>query len=212
VLEQTILSSGGLTAETMRSLELGYLFESPDKRLSGDVRLFHDRLRNLITETKIPVADRNGEAFDYRNEGDIEIWGGDLQLTYRPVATSQVVFSYASMHADASGLSSAANFTEQEHEQSVPAYTANLLVMHRFSGDWEASLNYHKVADMLWLGSGGFVSSNGRLDARLAYLIRSGRMRGHAAIVVQNLGPKSVSFDEENVFDRRTYVSLALNY
>jgi iron complex outermembrane recepter protein len=212
VLEQTILSRGGLTAETMRSFELGYLAETAAKELSLDVRLFRDRLRNLITEVKVPVVDRNMQAFDYRNEGEIDIWGGDLQITYRPAPATQLVFSYASMHADASGFSAEANFNEQEHEQSVPADTANLLAMHRFAGRWEASVNYHKVADMLWLGSGGFVTSNGRLDARLAYLIRSGRVRGQVAIVVQNLGPDSVSFDTENVFDRRTYLTVSVSH
>jgi iron complex outermembrane receptor protein len=211
LLEQTILSQGGLKAETMRSLELGYLGESAGKELSVDVRLFHDRLRNLVTEIKIPVVDMNGQALSYRTEGEIDIWGGDLQIAYRPAPATQFVLSYARMRADASGIGNEANFTEEEHEQSVPAYTVNLLAMHRFASRWEASLNYHKVADMLWLGSGGFVESNGRLDARLAYLIRSGGLRGQLAVVVQNLGPNSVSFDAENEFDRRTYVSLSLN-
>ena len=210
--DQTIFSLGGLTAERMNSVEFGYLGELAGPVLTVDLRLFRDRIRNLITELKIPFPDpRNGQAFSYRNEGEIDITGGDAQVIWRPSTMTRVVLSYARMHADASGISAEANFTEEEHEQSVPAYTANLLAMHRFAGRWEASLNYHKVADMLWLGSGGFVESNGRLDARLAYLIRSGGLRGQVAVVVQNLGPNSVSFDTENQFDRRTYLALSLN-
>jgi iron complex outermembrane receptor protein len=212
LIDQTILSRGGLTAEAMRSVEIGYLGELADKALSIDVRLFRDRLRNLITEIKIPVVDRDNQALSYRNEGEIEITGSDFQLIYRPAPATRFVLSYASMHADASGLSDEANFTKEEHEQSVPPFTASFLAMHRFAGNWEASLNYHKVADMLWLGSGGLVTSNDRLDLRLARNFRDTGIRGQLAIVIQNLGPNSSSFDAENVFDRRAFVTLSLHH
>ena len=210
-LEQFIKAMGGLRAETMTSYEIGYLGQMPAANLTADVRVFSDRMRDLNTELEFPAADLDGKVFNYRNEGRIDIVGAEIQLTYRPLPSTRFIFNYASMHADASDISAQANFTEEEHERSVPAFTWSVLTMHRFSSRWEGSLSYHRVGDMDWLGVGTFVNGYGRLDLRLARDYRFSGYKGQVAFTIQNLGPDTATIDREDVFDRRAFVTVSLH-
>ena len=212
VIDRDIQSTGGLTAEKMTSYELGYLMESAQRDVSLDLRLFRDRLRNLITHLKLPAADFDGSVEDQRNEGSIDFTGAEVQLDWRPAPSTRFVLSYASMHADASGLSPDSNHDEVEHESSVPAFTWSVLAMHRFGRGWEGSLSYHRLAKIDWLGHGDELPSYGRLDVRLARAFRLDGCQGEIALVVQNVGNDFVYFDAENVFDRRSFISISLRH
>lgn len=209
-LDQTIAASGGLKAEVMKSYELGYLGQWRERNLTVDARVFRDRMHDLITELVVPAGDTDGTAFDYRNEGQADVTGAELQLDYRWTPATRFVLDYARMRADVSGLSAQAHFDEARHERSVPAYSASLLALHRFSQRWEGSAAYHRVARMEWLGVGGAVDSYGRLDVRLGRAVRVGRASGQVALVVQNLGADTTPFHPENVFDRRAFVTVSL--
>lgn len=211
LLDSSILSRGGLTPETIRSYEVGYLSQIPGSNLSLDFRLYQDRIRNQITELKIPSADPiDGRAQDYRNEGQVGVRGAEIQADYRPTRDTRFILNYASMRASASGLSPEANFDAGRYERSVPAFSGSLFAMHRFSSLWEGSLAYYRVDDMYWLGSGDFNKDHGRLDVRLARDVRLDGARGQVALVVQNLGPKYTDFQSYQFFDRRAFVTFAL--
>jgi len=211
LLESDIESRGGLKAETMRSYEIGYLGQIPDPNLSIDLRIYQDRIHNQISELNVPSADpMNGRTLDYRNEGQVEVRGTDIQLDYRPTRDTRFILSYANMKAFADGLSADANFTAEEHQRSVPAFSGSLLVMHRFSSLWQGSLAYYRTDDIDWLGSGDYNKGHGRLDVRIARNFRLDGARGEAAFVIQNAGPKYMEFDDEGRFDRRAFVTLSL--
>lgn len=211
-LEQDILPLGGLKPETMRAYELGFLSRIPEWNLSWDVRVYRDRIRNLISELKIPIASVDGTTLAYRNEGEVDVTGKEIQIDFRPGRDTRLVFNYASMKAAARGFSAKANFTAEEHERSVPAFTWNLLAMHRFSSLWQGSFAYYRLGDMDWLGSGGFNKGYGRSDVRLARGFRLDGTRGEVALVVQNTGPKYAEFDSEGTFDRRAFVTLSIKH
>lgn len=208
LLDQGNLSEGGLRPENMRSYEIGYLGQLPARNLSLDVRVYRDQLRDLIRSGRIPFPDIDGKAFVYRNSEEVDISGAEIQLDYRPSRDTRLFLSYARMRASASSLISADR--AREYEDSVPAYSGSLLVMHRFADRWQGSAVYHRVGAMDWLGSGDYVKSHGRLDVRLARDVRLDGTRGEIALVIQNLGPKTVEFDQKNVFDRRAFVTFAL--
>lgn len=209
-LDQSIAAGGGLDAEVMKSYELGYLGQWADRNLTVDVRVFRDRMHDLITEVSAPAADTDGEATDFRNEGQADVTGAEAQLDYRWTPATRFVLNYARMRADVSGVSAQAEFSEEERERSVPAYSASLFALHRFSRRWEGSAVYHRVADMEWLGVGGPVDGYDRLDVRLARAVKIGRAAGQVALVIQNVGGDTTPFHPENVFDRRAFVTLTL--
>lgn len=208
LLDQGNLSGGGLKPENMRSYEIGYLGQLPARNLSMDVRVYRDQLRDLIISGRIPFPDLDGKAFVYRNSEEVDISGAEIQLDYRPSRETRFHFNYARMRASASSLISADR--AREYENSVPAYSGSLLVMHRFADRWQGSVAYRRVGSLDWLGSGDFVKSQGRLDVRLAHDVRLDGARGEIALVIQNLGRKIVEFDHENFFDRRAFVTFAL--
>lgn len=213
-LDRLLVSPGGLKAETLRSTEVGYLGQIPQANLALDVRLFRDRLRNLLTGATLPVADLDGKVLTVRNEGSMEISGAETQIVYRHTPATRLILNYAHMRADASGLGADASFDEAHHERSVPAYTWSALAMYRF-GRWEGSAGYRRVASLEWLNIdtavGSFVKSYGRLDLRLARDYRAGEYRGQVAVTLQNLGPDTTTFAQNvDVFDRRAFVTLTL--
>lgn len=210
LLDQTITASGGLKAETMTSYELGYLGEWPERHLTIDTRLYHDRMDDLITELVVPAPDIDGTTFDARNEGRADVVGAEIQIDYRYSEATRLLFNYARMHADVSGLSPQAHFDAGRQERSVPRYVTSLLAIHRFTDRWQGSLVYHRVGAMQWLGVGDPLVAFGRVDVRLARQLRLGRANGEMAVTVQNVGHAAPTFGSEDVFDRRAFLTLTL--
>ena len=65
---------------------------------------------------------------------------------------------------------------------------------------------------MYWLGDGDFTEAFTRIDARLA---KRWKLQGHPvelAVVGQNLGDDYEEFRDTNMFSRRVYGSLGLNW
>ncbi len=214
LLEQQYLGPGNLHAEELTTYELGYLGELPAAHLSWDLRLYQDRVTQLLTEIKIPAADLfDQEAFSLVNQGRIEVHGAEAQVSYRPRRDTLVAASYAAMRASASDFPDPTvpvTYDASETEESVPSYSASLFIMQRLAPGWQASLWYSQIANMRWLGNGDPVARYGRLDARLAHRFRVDGASGEVALVLQNLGHDYTDFRSENVFDRRAFVTLAV--
>lgn len=213
-LGQLSLSRGGLAGERMVSYEVGYLGALIERTLAVDFRLFRDRLADLITEVEVRDNAVNRFTFGYRNDGRADFAGIELQLDFRPGADTRLMFGYSRTWVTVSDVSSDASFNAKQQEDSVPPYTASLLISRRLHGPWWASAAYYRVPDMYWLGEGDAVTGYGRLDLRLARELKFGdQVRGEVAAVVQNQGSSPYTdFDQEARFDRRAFVTLRLTY
>ncbi len=214
LLEHQYLGPGNLRAEELTTYELGYLGAVPAAHLSWDVRLYQDRVRELLTEIVRPAADLfDQEVFSLVNQGRIRVRGAEVQASHRPARDTMVAASYAAMRAATSDFpdpSIRVTYDAQEVKESVPSYSASLFIMQRLAPGWRASLWYSQVANMRWLGNGDPLPRYGRLDLRLAHSFRLDGGSGEVAFVVQNAGRDYTDFRTENVFDRRAFLTLAL--
>lgn len=217
LVNQVLINKFTLENETMESFELGYLGRFPAASLTLDMRLFHDRISHYITHIEVPTADLfNGRALAFRNEGDIDIEGIDLELSYQPDRDTRIVLNSAFMSVSARNFSNEAVYTARQIEETVPVYSGSLLYIQKLD-HWFSSLGVYWVDDMLWLNQSfnntkPAVDSYTRLDFRLARQINLPGTRGEIALVVQNAGNDYQDFGPRNQFDTHAFVTLQLEF
>ena len=214
LLYQNIVGPGTLRPEVMHSYEVGYFGQTPEQYLTWDLRVYRDRLSDVITETRIsstaPLS--SFEAYSFRNEGTVTVAGIDAQLEYSPSRDNRLILGHAQTLGSGVVPDIGATGNQRQRTQSIPCYSSSLLGMHKFPGSWYASAAYYRVGEMLWLGNGDFIDSYSRVDLRLAYKLHFGTTRGEAATVIQNARHNNYAdFRDENIFYRRVFFTLSLD-
>jgi iron complex outermembrane receptor protein len=213
LFEHQFHSAGNLESETMKSQELGYLGRFPGLHTTLDVRLYRDRVKGFITEEFVLATDvLDGLAFGFRNEGEVTVEGVDMELVYQPGQNSRVVFNYSRMRGNGTEVPADTPANQRNRLASIPDYSASLMIMHRFAGNWDSSLSYHKSDAILWLSDGDYLPAYGRLDLRIAYRLPFSDMSGEVALVVQNAGDRYEDFRDDQFFKRRAFLTLSVDF
>jgi len=205
LVDQLMLSPFKLEPERMDSAELGYLYHQATLGLDLDVRLFHNRLDDVIDfTTPYPVAGelaRNGADLTYANLHQARQWGGEYQLRWQPGKASWVTLSqsWTRIRSDF-----------QDMVDSAPAQTLSLLASHDF-GSLSGSVGYYRVGKMRWVGS-SVTPAHDRLDLRLSRAFKFGQTRADLAVVAQSILGDYSEFDTDRLFEPRAYVSFTMHF
>jgi iron complex outermembrane receptor protein len=204
-VDRVFAPSPGLQPERILSREIGYIGHVRPLKLQVDVRLFNDKVSRMMGESNI--GDDPGAAFPKLfqtiNMYSVDIHGADIQLRWAPQDWFNLVLSYAWVDIDA---------PEKDIALSAPENNFSALGIFKLAEGWEASIGAYRVDDMYWLGDGDFTEAFTRIDARLA---KRWKLQGHPvelAVVGQNLGDDYEEFRDTNLFSRRVYGSLSLNW
>lgn len=125
--------SGGLfpvpptyAPETLWTYEIGGKFQSDNRRMVGELAVYHNNWKNVQSLT-FP----NGFSFQYTvNGGKVSGWGVDAQLTVRPVdpLTLQLTGGWNNMAYD----STSADHVPGDPADYVPRYTASASAEYRY--------------------------------------------------------------------------------
>ena len=214
VLQQYILSRGKVSPESITSRELGWLGEFPRLRLTGDVRIFEERIDDRILRIRPAV----GMADDWYNAQDIRTRGFEQQFRWRPFDETRVILGQAfiRMFATARPPAEVASYDPTgdtlQASSSAPTHTTTLMLMQRLPGGFDVSATYHAVGAMKW-GNNTYSPSYRRLDWRLAYAFQLGPQRGELAFTVLADGsPYAEHNVQTDIVKRRGYFSLRLEY
>ena len=205
-IDRVFAPSTGLQAEQILSRELGYVGHIRPLKLQVDIRLFHDSLTRLIGDRNIgdPGSLINPKLFQYANLLDATIRGGDTQLRWTPRKWLDLIVSYACVKIDSPDV---------DVETSTPRNNFSALGIFRLDRGWEASVGVYKQDSMNWLSDGDHTQAFTRVDARLAKRWNLQGRQMELALVGQNLGGKPYEeFRNENLFSRRAYLSLTLDW
>ena len=198
----------GLESERILSREIGYVGHVRPLKLRIDVRLFDDRVSRLIRTDDIGDDPESVEPklFQSVNQDRVDIRGADAQLRWAPGTWVDLILSYAYVDLETGA-------DEKDLPRSAPRHNLSALGIFRLGEGWEASVGAYRVASMYWLGDGDLTQAYTRVDARLA---RRWTWQGRPlemAVVGQNLaGDPYQEFRDDNLFDRRAYVSLAVDW
>jgi len=207
------------TPEQVTAYEIGYMERWNEWGLLLDLRFFHEELEHTGVAPKTPGP------FLWTDEGGgWDTSGFEAQLDYRPTRDTRLIGAYSwaklsgkfASRADADG--NLTSYTALDND-SVPRHTLSLLLSHRFKPQYSGSVALYHMSEVDWRGAGSFVDEYTRLDLKLVRDFGFGGNSGQLALIVQNL------MDDEynefrtpedsgtgNVFDRRAYLQLSLQF
>jgi len=202
-----VVVPGSIRPESIASTEFDYLGDLPALHASVDVKLFHDRLSDLIAlvndstafpPSTFPRTIVNGDGARQR--------GAEAQLIWRPLPAASLILSVA--HVETASTDRFAAYST-----SVPRNTLHALWTQRFPGSWDSAITWHQQSGYRPLGMTSTQPGFGRLDLRLARQMRAGPTSVEIAGVVENaLDRQYTEFSSANVARRRAWLSVNLSY
>jgi len=215
-----------LDPERLEIIEAGYFGQWLDGRLTTDVRLFHQRIRDEIwiwSDVDYPecIVVVDGTCYgDGARVGD-NGWGTDttgleLDLRYRPAGGGFLSLAYALADADSDTRLGGApepgvnTVRDRNADLGTPRHTLSLLAGYPLPGGLEASLGYYYVSEMGWYGDGDRVDPYRRLDLRLAREFPVGATRGKIELIGQNLDGEDREFSSGNRLGARVFLRATL--
>lgn len=206
-------ASGGLSPESVLSREIGYLGEFPDMNSSVDLRIYHDKLRDIIFTTAT-------DPVDYANMFDAEHRGLELTTKHHWGAGSQLTFNYAWQLLSSPFTASPDpnfNYPGTNYGETMPRNMLSALYSQTFKWDLAFSLGYYQQDTMLPIDRGfrDRQPLTRRADIRIAkeFKGRNGERQGEIAWVVQGIfADGHVDYMDSNVYRPRTFVTASVNY
>lgn len=210
VVNEAYVSSGDLSAETIDSLEIGYLGHYLHGRLDVDARLYHESLQHLIAQTLQPASDYNGFVYDFSDVDHARVSGAELQIDYRLSDSHFYRLAYGYTHVASDDMT-------QPLSDSAPAHVLGLLGAFPLPHGLKGSAAYYFNSGLTYLtdfdgGLGGdALDPMHRLDLRVAYPFRYARSDNEVALVIQNALGDSHEFQEETAVPRSLWLELRAN-
>lgn len=212
--DQQMYSPGGLTPETIDSIELGYLLQSSG-RATLDVKLYYEEIEDLVSYTSFNYPDLPFDAtpdLDARlklmgNYDHARIKGLELGLDLHAGARTRLWIAYAYTDIEASQ-----NTNQVEYNRSAPYNQVSLLAMHDFSDTVAGSLGIYYLDEMQAWESVLRRGDVQRFDLRLAKRIRLGRARAELAAVGTHVSGDERGIKLANGLEDRAYLTMRLEF
>ncbi|HEY0664180.1 MAG TPA: TonB-dependent receptor [Thiobacillaceae bacterium] len=205
IVDQWLLSPYELKPERMDSAEVGYLYHHDRSGLDLDVRLFRNRLEDIVDlAAPYPVPGElmaDGADITFANLYEARQCGAEYQLRWQAGRGSWLALTQSWVHTRAD---------TRDLRESAPDRTLSLLASHDF-GSVTGSLGYYRVASMRWVNSED-VPAYDRLDLRVARAFTVGKTRADLALVAQSVLGDYSEFGVDRFFEPRAYVSFKAHF
>jgi iron complex outermembrane receptor protein len=217
-----------MPSERMDTLEIGYLGDWRDWRMSLDVRLFDEKVHNRLL-----VIDRNDADNTIPDAmtaiQDVRMRGIEYQWRWQPIDSTKLVLSQMFIDIDAGYLASAlANPNNSLHsaqkfshidelsEYGTPHRSTSLLLIQKLPYGLEFSAAGYWQSNMKWSINTAALKYH-RVDTKLAYPFRVAGMGGELAWTIQSLNGahfeyKAYNVPADRIVERRQWISLRLDF
>ena len=199
-----------LREEKLDSYDLGFIANYPERGMTVDLRLYREKVRDGLEQFAAPFA-----TSPLSDDDDIAVIdnilrsnrrGAELQVQYRPNASTQITAQYAYTH-----LTGGPTPFDVPFGNYNPSHTAGLLLGKQLTGGLTASTSIYFQDDVQWRGGGEHHNSFTRVDAKLSYPFELSGMNGQIALVGQNIGSGSYpDFNQNNRFNSRYFLQFEL--
>lgn len=237
-LDRKFLATNVIRPELVTSRELGWLGEFKTLRLTGDVRLFQekvdDRLVSMLANLPRPTcellapAPTCGTADRMYNVQNVRIRGVESQFRWQPLETTRLILNQSFIRINTDfllprwdpqttltyeGVTAGYDYFKDiaQTNSSAPTHATTLMWMQRLPGGFDLAATYHSVGAMKW-SNNTYAPHWRRLDWRLAYPFRAGPTRGEVAFTVQSDGSPHVEHAVSEPVSRRGFVTLRFEY
>ena len=207
IFDQILLSPFKLQPERMTTHELGYIWQAPGKGIALDVRVFRNRLDNIIdAATPYPVPGEiiaNGAGLTYANLFHATQRGGEYQLRWKYGEDGWISLwqSWVSTRSDSSAFAA-----------STPHLNSGLLTQRTLGNGVSASLGYYRIGTLQWVRAAEATPAHDRLDLRVAKRWKSDHTHYELALVMQSVLGKFSEYNTTRYFDQRAFLSLDLRF
>ena len=179
-----------LRSEKITSIEIGYRGKFLQNDLAVGVRLFQDKLKDLVDAPTSPTTatpDFNGTAFIFDNLNSSMVRGIETEFDYSADSSTRLYTSISLLKIFTQGAQTA------QLEESAPDLSISVLASHEFNEKYTGSTGIYYVGDFAWTDVSNFNVQGDRntggytkLDLRLVRNFHVGSDRLTAAFVVQN--------------------------
>jgi len=199
-----ILVSGGVAPESIVSAEAGYVGQFPGLNATVEVKVFRDRLHDLIglvggTATLPPSGFPNIVV----NGDSARQSGMEGQVVWRPLTGASV--SLAAAHVSTSSTDRFASYST-----SAPRNTVHVLASQRFADAWLGSLAFHAQSAYQPLGASVAQPAFHRVDLRLARTLTGAFGNAEIALVVENaFNARYTDLSGNDIAQRRAWLSFS---
>ena len=205
---RTYFATGKLEQETLFSQELGYFGNFRDWRMTLDVRVFSERMKDRAVLVRncsapgyiLPVACIiNGTALEAR--------GLEYQLRWKPLRDTEIWVNqtFTRVIRDIS-----------DDKGFPPTRATTIALFQKLPRDFDLSVIFHTTGAMSWANyeAKDILPAMHRVDLRLAYPFRIGSTRAEAAVTVQAANGSYPEYRPrpEYLFDRRAYGTLRFEF
>lgn len=203
LLNWELKSSGTARAETLRTVEAGYLGNFREANLTLDVRVYRERMKDIVDAK----GDTPGIPPDYVNYLAANAKGVEYQLRWKPLADSEIWLNQNFQHYEYMDP------PDLRSDRQPPTHATTLALFQKLPAGFDLSVIYVTSGKMTWRGRKDALTPD-RLDARLAYAFLLGGHRSELAVAVQALdGDQPVFLPTKNfVLQRRTFATLRFEF
>lgn len=215
VLEQVQLSSGKLDPERLRSYEIEYVGHWLSRTFLTEVKIFREELERELEFVADPFYPEVVSLFNPgtildKSGGATDTMGIETGVSWEFTNQSRLwaTYAFAEVDQDCQELS----FRCFHENDATPRHTASLLISHDFGSSWEGSIGYYYLDEMAWTFWGGDRESYDRVDLRIAKNVKFSRSKLKLELIGQNLGGDYREFNENNMFETRTFIRATLQF
>lgn len=206
-----ILGTKDLDNEIITSFELGLNNQYPDIGLSTDIKLFQDRVTDVVYFAVVPdVVPETGPIPAHAsptNGGDVTIRGIEFQSDLNHFYGNRIFFSYAITNIVESSV--LPNNDNSEFTDSAPHELFSVLFSHRFENNATASFIMKHASRYEGLGTGNRVKGFNRADIRFSIPYQINKLSGEISLVSQNIsGSDYFDWGEYNDMNIRHILSI----
>ncbi len=202
-----IRASGRAQPERIESTELGYLGEFKSFGLTADVRIFEEKVRDLMRyERPCP-----GCPNDIVNKDPSTQRGWEGQVRWEPRSGTQLLLN----HTELKLFTDVDNSAPQDRYRA-PSHISTLAWFQKLPAGWDFTLIHSRMGPMFWIRQSDTVPGFTQTDVRLARRFRLGPTQAEAALTVRAADGGHVDFVERNYpvmeLDRRAVATLRLDF
>lgn len=189
LIQQEWRGPGKLKPEEMTATELGYLAQFMEGDATFDLRVYREKLRDVIIEVAVPspptalVSDTLSHA---NSPLAATIRGIEYQLKFRLRPTTDIL-----VNQNLINISSPA---DPAQDASAAHSTYGITWIQRYRGAWSSAVTMQHVGAYQWGGGSKPVAAHNSADLRLARQFRWEGRQVEVALVMQNLGPRYEEF------------------
>jgi len=215
------LGNPDMPAEQLDTLELGYLGDWRDWRMSLDVRVFQEKIPNRLLQVFLDP--------DYTTPVQkIRIEGIEYQWKWQPFEPTRIMVSQSFVHIyseflegtlvvpPATAQGPALENIDQLSERSMPRHATSAMLMQKLPLGLEFSLAGYWLDKMKWTRN-TWAEKYTRVDTRLGYPFRFAGWGGEVAYTIQSLNGahgefKAYGNPADRIVEKRHWLSLRLDF